>query len=76
MTETAELLGSYLYVPGLDHDKLIKAWTRGADAIVIDLEDSAPPESETGGTVQCQDIAGDRRSHVVNRSLGAHELRR
>ncbi len=44
MTETAELPRSYLYVPGLDHDKFIKAWTRGADAIVIDLDDSAPPD--------------------------------
>lgn len=38
---------SYLYVPGDAVDKLEKAFTRGADALIIDLEDSvAPPMKE------------------------------
>ena len=31
---------SYLYVPGDQHDKLAKAAARGADAIIVDLEDA------------------------------------
>lgn len=33
---------SYLYVPGNAADKLAKALTRGADALIIDLEDAVP----------------------------------
>jgi citrate lyase subunit beta / citryl-CoA lyase len=33
---------SYLYVPGDQPDKLAKALTRGADAIILDLEDAVP----------------------------------
>lgn len=33
---------SYLYVPGNAHDKLAKALTRGADALILDLEDAVP----------------------------------
>ncbi|TDC64609.1 CoA ester lyase [Actinomadura sp. GC306] len=34
---------SYLYVPGNAPDKLGKALGRGADALIIDLEDAVPP---------------------------------
>jgi citrate lyase subunit beta/citryl-CoA lyase len=37
---------SYLYVPGNATEKLAKALTRGADALVIDLEDSVPSASK------------------------------
>lgn len=33
---------SYLYVPGDQPDKLAKALTRGADAVILDLEDAVP----------------------------------
>jgi citrate lyase subunit beta / citryl-CoA lyase len=33
---------SYLYVPGNAADKLAKAATRGADALIVDLEDAVP----------------------------------
>lgn len=33
---------SYLYVPGNAADKLGKALTRGADALIVDLEDAVP----------------------------------
>lgn len=33
---------SYLYVPGNDAAKLAKATTRGADALIVDLEDAVP----------------------------------
>jgi citrate lyase subunit beta/citryl-CoA lyase len=34
---------SYLYVPGNAAGKLAKATTRGADALIVDLEDAVPP---------------------------------
>jgi citrate lyase subunit beta / citryl-CoA lyase len=34
---------SYLYVPGNAADKLAKAPGRGADALIVDLEDAVPP---------------------------------
>jgi citrate lyase subunit beta/citryl-CoA lyase len=36
------LARSYLYVPGDAPDKLAKAFDRGADAVVLDLEDAVP----------------------------------
>lgn len=35
---------SYLYVPGDRHDRLARALTRGADALILDLEDSVAPQ--------------------------------
>lgn len=35
---------SYLFVPGDSAAKLDKAWTRGADAVIVDLEDAVPPQ--------------------------------
>lgn len=34
---------SYLYVPGNAEERLFKAPTRGADALIVDLEDAVPP---------------------------------
>jgi citrate lyase subunit beta/citryl-CoA lyase len=33
---------SFLFVPGIERGKLEHAWSRGADVLVIDLEDSVP----------------------------------
>jgi citrate lyase subunit beta / citryl-CoA lyase len=38
---------SYLYVPGNASDKLAKAAARGADALIIDLEDAVPPAAKS-----------------------------
>jgi citrate lyase subunit beta / citryl-CoA lyase len=38
---------SYLYVPGDSRDKLAKALARGADAIIVDLEDAIAPDRRT-----------------------------
>ena len=35
---------SYLYVPGDRHDRLARALARGADALILDLEDSVVPQ--------------------------------
>lgn len=37
---------SYLFVPGDAGAKLEKAWTRGADALIVDLEDAVPPANK------------------------------
>jgi citrate lyase beta subunit len=44
-TDTARhLRRSFLYVPGSEERKLVKAQTLGADAVILDLEDSVAPE--------------------------------
>ncbi|MFA1545990.1 CoA ester lyase [Actinomadura chokoriensis] len=43
MTVPDRLPRSYLYVPGNAPDKLGKALARGADALIVDLEDAVPP---------------------------------
>lgn len=35
---------SYLYVPGDREDRLTRAGTRGAGALIVDLEDAVPPQ--------------------------------
>jgi hypothetical protein len=35
---------TFLYVPGSEERKLVKAQTLGADAVILDLEDSVAPE--------------------------------
>jgi citrate lyase subunit beta / citryl-CoA lyase len=42
MTSPPGLPRSYLYVPGNAADKLAKALGRGADALILDLEDAVP----------------------------------
>jgi len=39
----AQLLRSYLYVPGDSGDRLARASSRGADAVIVDLEDAVTP---------------------------------
>jgi citrate lyase subunit beta/citryl-CoA lyase len=41
---------SYLYVPGNAPDKLAKAASRGADALIVDLEDAVPPGGKDDAT--------------------------
>lgn len=45
---TSTLPRSYLYVPGNAADKLAKALARGADALIIDLEDAVPFSHKDG----------------------------
>ena len=40
----ARLRRSFLYVPGCEERKIAKALTLGADAVILDLEDSVAPE--------------------------------
>jgi citrate lyase subunit beta/citryl-CoA lyase len=44
MTRDYRLLRSWLFVPGDSERKLAKAWTAGADALIVDLEDAVAGE--------------------------------
>ncbi len=44
MTHDYRLLRSWLFVPGDAERKLAKAWTAGADALIVDLEDAVAGE--------------------------------
>lgn len=44
MTHDYRLLRSWLFVPGDSERKLAKAWTAGADALIVDLEDAVADE--------------------------------
>ncbi|TDC98240.1 CoA ester lyase [Actinomadura sp. 7K507] len=82
---TARLPRSYLYVPANAPDKLAKALTRGADALIVDLEDAVPPDAkdtarrtvadwlrsapETGGTELWVRINGGEAAHEDVRAL-------
>ena len=52
---------SWLYVPGDDAAKLAKAATRGADALIVDLEDAIAPTRRAAARQQVAAwLAGDR----------------
>ncbi|MET0250061.1 MAG: CoA ester lyase [Sphingobium sp.] len=54
MIASARRLRSLLFVPGDRHDRMRKALAAGADALILDLEDSVAPEGKT-----------DARAHVA-----------
>ena len=50
---------SYLFVPGNDEDKIIKAFDTDADAVILDLEDSvAPSERNRARSIVCSFASG------------------
>lgn len=49
---------SWLYVPGHRPDRVAKALSAGADAVVVDLEDAVPPEQKhTARNIVCRLLA-------------------
>lgn len=46
---------SLLFVPAAAPQRWAKAHTRGADAIIVDLEDSTPPEAKAAARAQASD---------------------
>lgn len=60
---------SMLYVPANNDRFLAKAHLRGADAIILDLEDSIPPASKTDARRRCsaaiQDLAAKGQDLIV-----------
>ena len=55
MTHDFRLLRSWLFVPGDSERKLAKAWSTGADALIVDLEDAVARERKA----MARDIAAD-----------------
>jgi citrate lyase subunit beta/citryl-CoA lyase len=55
MTHDFRLLRSWLFVPGDSERKLTRAWSAGADALIIDLEDAVARERKA----MARDIAAD-----------------
>jgi len=51
---------SYLYVPGDQPEKLAKAAGRGADALIVDLEDAVAPENKELARRTVRDWLGSR----------------
>ncbi len=49
----AKPLRSELFVPGNKEDWMRKAPRYGADALILDLEDSAPPEEKAAAARWC-----------------------
>lgn len=77
---------SYLYVPGDRPDRLARAFTRGADALIVDLEDAVPVDAKeqalrnvlswldtvdgSGAPVWIRVNSGDRQEEEVLRLAG------
>lgn len=68
--EAVTIPRSYLYVPGDAPEKLAKALTREADAVIIDLEDAVPPAAKDSardavrGWLADQPVAGPGRPQL------------
>ena len=61
---------SYLFVPGNDERKLLKAKSVGADALILDLEDSvAPDQKEAARTIAAQYLADHRKAAPAPRLI-------
>jgi citrate lyase subunit beta/citryl-CoA lyase len=50
---------TYLYVPGDQPDKLAKAHSRGADALIVDLEDAVSPSRKAAAREIAAGMLGD-----------------
>ncbi len=63
------LIRSYLYIPGNRSDFFPKALQRGADAIVIDLEDAVPERSKPTAAGNCaaflKSLTGEAQDEIV-----------
>lgn len=55
---------SYLFVPGHRRRMLEKAFTLGADEVVIDLEDAVPAQDEPAARAAARDALGRHRAWV------------
>lgn len=58
-------LRSWLFVPGDSEDKLFKAGSRGADAVVVDLEDSVAASEKPRARAMSRDWLEAHRHQVV-----------
>ncbi|MDJ0813892.1 MAG: CoA ester lyase [Woeseiaceae bacterium] len=56
---------SYLFVPGDSERKLKKSADVGADALILDLEDSVTPDAKPAARELCREFLADRRTAWV-----------
>lgn len=56
---------SYLYVPADRPERLAKAFTRGADAVIADLEDSVTPDSKDEALLQLRRWLGTLKNTSI-----------
>jgi citrate lyase subunit beta/citryl-CoA lyase len=61
---------SWLFVPGDSEKKLLKTTETGADAIIVDLEDSVTPYNKATARRQARDWLEAHRRQVIERSMG------
>ncbi|MEQ4209447.1 CoA ester lyase [Actinopolymorpha sp. B9G3] len=59
MTSPPRLSVTLLYVPGDRPDRVKKALASDADVVIIDLEDSVPPEAKAAARMALRDLTGD-----------------
>ena len=57
---------SFLFVPGIELGKLERAWSRGADVVVVDLEDSVP----SGRKAEARSVTVERLGRLDGRDRG------
>jgi citrate lyase subunit beta/citryl-CoA lyase len=59
---------SYLYVPANDSNRLTKSLSRGADALIVDLEDGvAPADRFKSELTQCVPLLLDSAARLSKR---------
>jgi citrate lyase subunit beta/citryl-CoA lyase len=59
-----ELPRSLMFVPANEQRKLAKAQTLGADALIIDLEDSVPPDAKAAARQKARQFLA---AHIWNK---------
>jgi len=69
---------SYLFAPGHNEKLLGRVFDAGADAVMLDLEDSVPPDAKQRARAMVADVLGDRaawvRINAVGTELAAADL--
>jgi citrate lyase subunit beta / citryl-CoA lyase len=64
---------SYLFVPGNRPDRFDKAWEAGADALILDLEDSVPPAEKTAARARISEWLSPKRPVFLRVNGGESE---
>jgi citrate lyase subunit beta/citryl-CoA lyase len=62
---------SYLYAPGDSEKLLLKVFSVGADAVILDLEDAVPPQNKTRARGLVREVLGERHALVRINSPGS-----
>ena len=56
---------SYLFVPGNRPERFDKALARGADAVIVDLEDAVPPDQKDARSRQRSPCSASRSARSI-----------